>query len=295
MRTIETIKHQNHTGEIINKYSICFPVDHLWAEGMTQVSDCNSFFSFLIVRKGSLRLSVNYHSIMLNPYDLLIVTPRLLVETKAASDDFCGYYLAIDEKQYNGMMASDSSYSHLTLFYTAHQVPLIHCEKVAGDVVLGLMDQLSHLMKCAYTNVYIDKMMMHVEEALMLQLINVLPQNYENPVKLSHQEEVFRSFIELLSENYRQHHDSRFYSDSLNISNSYLARILKSIAGQSVKEFISAMLVKDSGAMLRYTDMPIAQISDELGFTDQTAFSKFFRQQTGMSPIDFRKEEYSKK
>ena len=93
------------------------------------------------------------------------------------------------------------------------------------------MEQLSHLMKCAYTNVYIDKMMMHVEEVLMLQLINVLPQNYENPVKLSHQEEVFRKFIELLSANYREHHDSRYYSDHLNISNSYLARILKNVTG----------------------------------------------------------------
>ena len=120
MRTIDTIEQQNHTGEIIYKYSICFPIDHLWAEGLKQVRDCNSFSSFLIVRKGSLRLSVNYSSIALNPYDLLIVTPRLLVETESASNDFSGYYLAIDEKQYNGMMASDSSYRHLTQIGRAH-------------------------------------------------------------------------------------------------------------------------------------------------------------------------------
>lgn len=55
------------------------------------------------------------------------------------------------------------------------------------------------------------------------------------------------------------------------------------------------MLMKDATTMLRYTDMPIARISDELGFTDGTAFSKFFKQQSGSTPIDFRRDEYSKK
>lgn len=290
MRTIDNIKTLHHAENIINRYSISFPIDHQWAEETKVVNDFNSFFSFLIVSKGSLQMSVNYHNVSLEAYDLLIVTPRLLVRTYGASDDFKGFFLAIDEGSYNGMMASDSAFSHLTLFYTTHQVPLLHCPKRGGDIVIGLMDQLSHLMKCAVTNVYIDKMMMLVELALMLQLINILPQNYKNPVKLSHQEEVFRNFVDLLAKNYRKHHDSKFYSDGLNITNSYLARILRNISKQSVKDFVGDLLLKDATAMLKYTDRQISQISSELGFVDNTSFSKFFKMKMGISPQEFRKK-----
>lgn len=290
MRTIDDIKILHNAGNIINRYSVCYPVDYKWAEQTKSINDCNSFFSFLIVCEGSMQLSVNYHHVSLQPYDLLIIPPRLLTRTCKSSDDFRGYYLAIDEGTYSAMMASDSAYSHLTLFYTAHEVPLIHCPKQGGDVAIGLMDQLSHLMVCAVTNVYIDKMMMLVEESLMLQLINILPENYQNPVQLSHQEEVFRNFVDLLAKNYRHHHESKYYSDGLNITNSYLARILRNIAGRSVKDFIGDMLLKDATSMLKYTDQSISEISSQLGFTDITSFSKFFKQKMGKPPQEFRKQ-----
>lgn len=42
--------------------------------------------------------------------------------------------------------------------------------------------------------------------------------------------------------------------------------------------------------LLKTTDRSIAQISDDLGFTDISVFSRQFKQIVGTSPSAFRKE-----
>ncbi len=36
MRTIEDLKALHHTTGAINKLSVCYPIDHLWAAGTMQ-------------------------------------------------------------------------------------------------------------------------------------------------------------------------------------------------------------------------------------------------------------------
>ncbi|EEF75723.1 hypothetical protein BACCOPRO_01214 [Phocaeicola coprophilus DSM 18228 = JCM 13818] len=48
--------------------------------------------------------------------------------------------------------------------------------------------------------------------------------------------------------------------------------------------------------MLECTDLDVQEISNQLGFSDQSVFGKFFIRQTGLSPLKFRmrKEELRK-
>ncbi|VFS83347.1 L-rhamnose operon regulatory protein rhaS [Kluyvera cryocrescens] len=49
-------------------------------------------------------------------------------------------------------------------------------------------------------------------------------------------------------------------------------------------------LLLEAKRSLLYTSMTVSQISDYLGFSDATYFSRFFRRATGFSPRDFREK-----
>ncbi|MBR3801006.1 MAG: helix-turn-helix domain-containing protein [Rikenellaceae bacterium] len=49
-------------------------------------------------------------------------------------------------------------------------------------------------------------------------------------------------------------------------------------------------MVSEAKALLSHTDLTINEIGARVGVLDPSYFSRFFRKQVGMSPIDFREK-----
>ena len=81
-----------------------------------------------------------------------------------------------------------------------------------------------------------------------------------------------------------------YLSRSLHISPGYLSRLLRLHTGQSTKHFINDRLLQLAKEKLSAPDLTISEIAYELGFVYPQSFGKFFRQQTGVSPVEFRKK-----
>ncbi|MNE89947.1 Transcriptional activator NphR [compost metagenome] len=60
------------------------------------------------------------------------------------------------------------------------------------------------------------------------------------------------------------------------------------MAGQSALQIIHQRLLLEAKRNLIYTNMTVSQVSDSLGFSDPTYFSRFFRRLGGQSPKAFR-------
>jgi AraC-like DNA-binding protein len=55
-------------------------------------------------------------------------------------------------------------------------------------------------------------------------------------------------------------------------------------------QWIDRSLVREAKVLLHHTQMPIAEVADILGFATPSFFVRFFRQQTGSTPLQFRKK-----
>ena len=97
--------------------------------------------------------------------------------------------------------------------------------------------------------------------------------------------------MRLLSEYFIEHHDLSFYADALNISTTYLSRVVRQITGRTVIDYVNQFLVMEATFLLRTTNLSIAQVSDRLHFSDQAAFSKFFSRLQGVSPKEYRRRQ----
>ncbi|WP_024562326.1 helix-turn-helix domain-containing protein, partial [Franconibacter helveticus] len=58
--------------------------------------------------------------------------------------------------------------------------------------------------------------------------------------------------------------------------------------GASALALMHQRLILEARRMLLYSTMTISQISEHLGFSDATYFSRFFRRQVGVAPKTFR-------
>lgn len=81
---------------------------------------------------------------------------------------------------------------------------------------------------------------------------------------------------------------AQFVSDNLNVSASYLSRLLKTLTGQSTQQHIHDKLIDKAKEKLSTTNLSVSEIAYELGFEHSQSFSKLFKTKTKLSPLEFR-------
>jgi AraC-like DNA-binding protein len=80
----------------------------------------------------------------------------------------------------------------------------------------------------------------------------------------------------------------QYFSEALNVSVSYLSRLLKTLTGQSTQQHIHDKLIEKAKERLSVTGLTISEIAYELGFEHSQSFSKLFKTKTNQSPLEFR-------
>ncbi len=109
-----------------------------------------------------------------------------------------------------------------------------------------------------------------------------------NETRSSHKRLVFEQFLKLVSENYSQHRQMTFYADRLCLSPKYLSKLVKEVSGKSAPEWIESHVMLEAKHLLKYSHMSIKEVVYRLNFPNQTAFYKYFKAHTGMTPTDYR-------
>jgi len=56
-----------------------------------------------------------------------------------------------------------------------------------------------------------------------------------------------------------------------------------------IREYIQRERIKEAKKLITYTDLPLSEISSRLCFTDQSYFTKLFKKQVGVTPIQYKK------
>lgn len=99
---------------------------------------------------------------------------------------------------------------------------------------------------------------------------------------------IYNRFMSILAADYVKAHDVAYYAAELCVSTRYLSQITNSVCGRSPKQIIDSYIVQASIQMLNTTTLTIQQISLQLGFASQIAFTKFFKAKKGCSPTAYR-------
>lgn len=244
-------------------------------------------FFFLLVLRGQAQVQDVYRTYALSQHSLLVQTPstRSLIREMSADFSVTGLYLNPD--YFDSLPDGQALYNQVAHILGSNTLPIFSLE---ADRAGYLKDSFSlfsdHL---SGMQLYRDGMIRHLCSFLLLQITEDLcAMNTETTVSVSRSNEIFRQFKKLLSYHYKEQHAIAYYAACLNISPTYLSRVVKNASGHTVGYHVSELLCADARRMLESTDLDVKEIAVSLGFSDQSVFGKFFVRKMGMSPLKFR-------
>lgn len=245
-------------------------------------------FCILAVKQGSVSLSVNYTEARISMDSMFFFTPRMVISFRDASEDLVVEGVCFSPAYFDSMSSHAAVYGKMISFLGENSMPVFTKDRDAS----GYFSAMTALYRSIRpSSVQRDALLLHLSNFILLQASESLhsSESSENE-KVSHKLEIYRSFRKLLTENYAKEHYIAFYAGKLNITTTYLSRIVRSISGRTVNGHIADLLFTEARRLLDCTDYPIKQIADLLGFADQASFGKFFKEQTGISPKAYRKQ-----
>jgi len=106
---------------------------------------------------------------------------------------------------------------------------------------------------------------------------------------------LFTQFLEHLEQHFRTEKGTGFYAKLLGVPPKVLLRLTHTFLGMTLKQLIEERCIGEARRQLYFSDEPIKVIALDLGYQDQSYFTKVFRKATGQSPAAFRQEHHTRR
>lgn len=103
---------------------------------------------------------------------------------------------------------------------------------------------------------------------------------------------IFIRFTNLLEQVYPNSNDIEYFANDLAISTRHLCRVIKKRSGKTTKQLIIDRRILEAKRLLAYTDTPLKQIAFQLGFDEVAYFCRIFKQQTALTPTEFKQKTH---
>lgn len=120
-----------------------------------------------------------------------------------------------------------------------------------------------------------------------------------NPIEEGNRDsQIVKSFKRLLEAEFKEVLDSnhnevnlqaQHFAEKMNLHPNYLNSVIKSKTGRTVNDWISKRTLSVAKSLLMNTANSSKEIAYQLGFSEPTHFSRFFKKHTELSPNTFRK------
>lgn len=156
------------------------------------------------------------------------------------------------------------------------------------DTIYSGFKFLQYLTDCAHSNT--DELiisLIHIIAALGNEFVQ---KTYPGILRrtLLH-EQLFVRFYDAVIKHYRESREVTFYANQLCLTPKYFATVIKKTTGIAASEWISRHVIIRAKYLLSYEhSKSIMQIANELGFSELSAFTRYFRTHTGITPKKFR-------
>lgn len=285
--TLSTLVREMQTVTTYNKGVYILNIEFFLDKYSNEMFRAGAFF-YILVETGTAEFVVDCHSYIVGKGDMLLVAPRMSVKLFQKSSDFGTCGLCMEPFFFDSL--SIGSYVYKRLYNSSHTTYVLRLEDSDTVHIRKTLDLMSHYL----TSDHPAEMAGSLVNFLLLQITEIFhSQNVHPAGRVKHSDALFRLFRKLLAENYRKEHELQFYADSLHISQTYLSRVIRQISGKTVNNYIAEALYTDARRLLVFTDLTVKEIAEQLGFSDQSSFGKFFKKKSETSPANFR-DEYKK-
>jgi len=242
---------------------------------------------------GSARFEYDGQEIQLNPNDLFLFFARSVLDKFMCSPDFdCREVWFSRGQMWDMNMLGKNSLSDLVSLKQHPRVTLSEEETARLKTYLELLcnniqgeatpdnQAIIHSLFCTFLLEIL---------AIMRRPFNEFEVGYHAGNKL-HGKLLADKFVELVEQSDGRVRSVEEFAQMLNVTPKYLSKLLMKTMQRKPTTVIYLFTLKSIENRLRFTDLTMQQIAEELGFSSASSFGKFVKDHTGKTPLELRKQ-----
>lgn len=226
--------------------------------------------------------------IKVKPGQLLLIPTGKLVQPMLVSTDVEAAALLVSDKLLRSVLGNE-----INIWNKAMYMKEIYVVEETGWLE-SMQDYTHAIFTGPKQPILYQEIMRSFMRTMLLMICDVLMRHEEMAMSddnsTIHDKELFNQFLQLLSSQQQKRQKVSYYADRLNITPKHLSTVCKRVSSKNPMRWITESVMEDCYALLKDTNLSVKEISNQLGFPNSSFFGQYFREQAGMTPIEYRIE-----
>ncbi|MFC0180040.1 4-hydroxyphenylacetate catabolism regulatory protein HpaA [Thorsellia kenyensis] len=248
----------------------------------------DQFYQLHFIHHGTVHLQLGFTEYIANAPLIFFTpppTPHSFVTEPNASGQVLTIHQSVMQNLFDSMSQHNIEFSYAPTCITLHDLPveLKPIYKMLEVAFNGL--ELEHQLDNHLGN---NPALLSWSELIFINLFRLMGNEQSSESSSDLQTELFRKYLALVEETYHQHKTMDYYAKSLNTTTGHLNKLCRMISSSSSKQIIHDRIILEAKYLLSYTNQTIQKIAFELGFQDPAYFTRFFTQNTQLTPKAYR-------
>lgn len=229
--------------------------------------------------------TIDFKTYNLQPHTLFFLTPGQVHYWKPSPETSINGYAIVFPEEFLQLASLDSNFlRNLDFFHRIDHDPVIYLTEAQAPLFQNLVEAMLSEFRSNHPGR--SQMLQSLLQIFLIQA----QRHYQGstPAAPSTEIQLIEQFRRLIDQRYLVIRSVQEYADLLGITAGYLTKISKDVTGQPASNLIRDRLIMEAKRLLAHTDNTVAEICAELQFDDPSYFSRFFKRETGASPLAFR-------
>ena len=240
--------------------------------------------------EGGYTLNENKYSI--KPGDALILTEGQIVNEIWMSENRQGHAMLISRSFIDEIFKELHDMSSLFLLAREHPIfPLNNTEICKLKEYVKIIKERLVFGDYNYRKEVVRLLLVAMIYDIGTAIMRVMEKEGKEPVNSSKAKRCFVQFIQLVEQNFRKERRVSWYANQMGLTPKYLSEIISSTSKRTPNDWIDKYVTTEIRNQLSNTNKKISEIAEDLNFPSQSFLGKYFRENVGMSPSEYRKKK----
>ena len=249
-----------------------------------------SLYKFIWVRNGRITLEIDHQEVILVPNEVISLSNLQHLEFKSIDGD---YLTLLFNSNFYCIYGNDHEVSCSGFLFngSSHVIRFV-LDDTEQQLLNDITDTLSKEF-CVSDNLQEEMLRIQLKR-FIIQSTRIARRRLNITQEKEYSFEIIRQFFILVDTHYREKKQVQDYADMLHKSPKTLSNIFSACKLPSPLRVIHERVEAEAKRLLLYSNKSSKEIAGLLGFEDQSSFSRFFKNMTGQSTVQFRNSSEGK-
>jgi AraC-like DNA-binding protein len=260
---------------------------HVKSHAFTNLPHKHDFYLFMLVTKGNGEHEIDFKKYKVKPGSVFLMQPGQMHFWKLSKN--IDGYVFFHSKEFYEKEFTRGILHQFKFFESFQSEPRTEVDKRTSNTLKTFLeDMLSEFRSAAN---FRSQKLHALMNLVYIEIARVYSekQRTKSPQYL----ELFHQFELLVEEYYLENKLPGFYAAKLNITDKHLNRVCKACVNKTSTQLIAERVALEAKRMLSQFKENVTEISFDLGFSDPSYFIRFFKKQTGETPLNFQRKYLS--